>query len=565
MSMAKKQIEKQNQMSQARGIRLGIAATLTSSFFLSLGTDPVNLPKFVILGATSLFLLGTMVGQVKNEIEKTPKLFTVFLSLFVLALLNTLVFSNAPLTHQIYGVSGRNLGFLTYFFFAGLALYASTIGKAGAVKVVYSFLISGLIASFISALEIAGLNPLNINNTFGSIVGTLGNPNFISSFLGMVFNVAISLTLISGLSFRFKGALFIFSILVFALILETHSKQGLMIMIIGLALIFYALIQKNLKKVFSYVYASIICSLGAIGLFGLVNKGPFAKLVFESSVEYRFEYWKAGIRMLVEHSYTGVGLNTFGDWYRSSRSQESLASPGSEVVTNASHNVFIDYAANGGAPLVMAALLVFGYTFIKSLKKFLTMKEQDPFFLALFVAWAGYMLQTMISIDQIGLTIWGWVFTGLLLSFCKNEDSAAPNDQKIQTQVVPEKISQGLLSPKSLLSGYVGGILGLVMTFPAIKVDLDWSEAMRSGNPSQILSVAMQYPLDENRIGTATLIFLQNGLGPEAARLITVGRKEFPRSFSIWRMQFQSPYSTKEEKIYAQKMMTLLDPLNSNL
>jgi hypothetical protein len=54
------------------------------------------------------------------------------------------------------------------------------------------------------------------------------------------------------------------------------------------------------------------------------------------------------------HPLTGVGMDSYGDWYRRSRDAQALILPGPNTTTNAAHNVFIDVFAYGGYPLFIA-------------------------------------------------------------------------------------------------------------------------------------------------------------------------------------------------------------------
>ena len=103
--------------------------------------------------------------------------------------------------------------------------------------------------------------------------------------------------------------------------------------------------------------------LGLIGsslvFLGLINAGPLAGYLYKPSLEARGFYWRAGIRMLIEHPFFGVGMDGFGDWYRRARTlEDTLFNPG--LASNTAHNVFIDIASNGGFPLIALYLAILG-------------------------------------------------------------------------------------------------------------------------------------------------------------------------------------------------------------
>ena len=77
-------------------------------------TDPVNVTKLFILGGLAFASLGAALAG-KGSIHLKPhRLALVLIGLFLLASIVSLVASKAPLTQSVYGVYGRNNGFLLY-------------------------------------------------------------------------------------------------------------------------------------------------------------------------------------------------------------------------------------------------------------------------------------------------------------------------------------------------------------------------------------------------------------------------------------------------------------------
>lgn len=67
---------------------------------------------------------------------------------------------------------------------------------------------------------------------------------------------------------------------------------------------------------------------------------------------------------------------------------------------------------------------------IKMLKR--TQKYEIPLLSGLFGAWIAYVAQSIISIDNVGLTIWGWVIGGVIvgISYIQNDDAINTNKAK---------------------------------------------------------------------------------------------------------------------------------------
>ena len=48
----------------------------------------------------------------------------------------------------------------------------------------------------------------------------------------------------------------------------------------------------------------------------------------------------------------------------------------------------------------------------------------------LFSAWVAYLAQSLVSIDNIGLTVWGWIFGGLIIALVSNRDLQSSDDKQ---------------------------------------------------------------------------------------------------------------------------------------
>jgi hypothetical protein len=300
------------------------------------------------------------------------------------------------------------------------------------------------------------------------------------------------------------------------------------------------------------------------GLLGVANRGPLASLIYESSIGFRVRYWIAGLEMFENHFFQGVGLNSYGDWYRASRDAESMVAPGVEVTSNSAHNIYIDYAANGGILLILGYSVIAILILFCSYRAFRKSSKFDPILTTLFVGWFGYSLQGLVSIDQIGLTVWGWLLGGLLVSYSKIVTSGVSESlSTLSKQKGKEETTS--LPARSVLGIFVFALIGGTIYFQSFLVDIKWGAALRSGNPADLTAAALDWPRDENKIGNASFIFMQNQLETQGLELAREGVKTFPRSTSIWRLIFQNKSASIEERKAALEKMIELDPRNEEL
>jgi O-antigen ligase len=70
----------------------------------------------------------------------------------------------------------------------------------------------------------------------------------------------------------------------------------------------------------------------------------------------------------VDNPIFGVGLDSYGDWYRRSRTIEATLRRGPDVTSNAAHNVFLDISAYGGFPLVLIYIALMVLVIVSAVK-----------------------------------------------------------------------------------------------------------------------------------------------------------------------------------------------------
>ena len=94
---------------------LAVGAALTTIFVVSgSATDPVNAPKLFVLAVFAFAGLFVLVFSKLRNVLFQYKWESLVVTVFMLASLNSVFFSDAPFSQSFYGTYGRNNGFLTY-------------------------------------------------------------------------------------------------------------------------------------------------------------------------------------------------------------------------------------------------------------------------------------------------------------------------------------------------------------------------------------------------------------------------------------------------------------------
>jgi hypothetical protein len=313
-------------------------------------------------------------------------------------------------------------------------------------------------------------------------------------------------------------------------------------------------------------YSAGVFAAGLVALLGALQIGPLTKFIYKTSVSLRGEYWHAGLNMAKNHLFTGVGFDSYGDWYRRSREASALILPGPETITNASHNVAIDVFAFGGLPLLLPYLALIALVLVSIVRHTLKHREYDGIFVALTTAWLGYQIQSVISINQIGLAIWGWLLGGAILAYTKSFGSGLGKAEPSSGTKKSKKSSVQMFSPQ--LVGTLGAVVGLILSCPPISADAKFQAAMKSSQVPNIeaaLTSTYLSPSDTSRLLNAVQIFEQNKLFDLSYKYSKAAITFNPESFDAWRSFSLIKNSTPEEKINARNMMISLDPLNKDL
>lgn len=548
-----------------------IGAPLTTVFLITTTvTDPVNATKLAVAGGLGFGLLAlTVVFNFKAVINEN-KLFLILALGFVLSSLNAVINSTSPISQNVYGSFGRNTGFVTYLVLLFIAIGALTLRDSISFKrIILGLQIAGLINVVYCAWVLIFGDFLAWNNPYGNILGLFGNPNFIGAFLGIFIATIVALILGPGVSAKFRVLGTLVSLISFYEVIQTRAIQGIVVTAGGITFVLFFWIRaKWSSRILLAGYSALVFGLGILSIFGALQKGPFT-FIYKRSVSLRGVYWEAGLKMGIDNPVHGVGMDSYGDWYRRMRSEQAATVlPGPRTITNAAHNVPIDFFAFGGFPLILTYIALLSLALFSAIKYIRRTRRYDPVFVAMLTAWICYHVQSIISINQVGLALWGWILTGALIAYEKSTRDSSSETATNLKQILKNRNSQvtTIFSPQ-LIAG-LGVILGLLISVPPLSADMKWRSALDSKDVNKVMDVlkpTYMTPGDSQRYAQAVQLLANSNLLEQAHAIAVEGVEFNPNYFDAWRLLYSLPNSTKEEKSNALKMMKKLDPLNPNV
>jgi O-antigen ligase len=532
--------------------------------------DSINLPKLLITSSIGFSLFGILLASRTRVVDYLEKPLLVSILIFLLFLTLPLLFTAAPLNQQFWGMFGRGNGWLSYF--SSLVFFvASTmlIRRSDYVKLINVFVGTAVILTVYAVIQYIGQDPVPWSQKM--VFATLGNINFLSAFFGLTSLAAVSLALTPKISNPVRFSLFMLVSLDMFLVYTTKSIQGIMLFFGGL--VFVLFFKFRVHPFFlrlKYLYFSLISVVFILVITGLTNKGPLASLVFAPSVLFRADYWHAGWKISLAHPVFGVGLDSYGDYYREFRGLISTTRTIPERTANTAHNIFLDLSSGGGFPLLFAYLALLSLSIRACIKVHRRNQVYDPIFTSICAVLVGYQIQAFVSIAQIGVSIWGWVFMGAAIGYervTRGQSTEALKFSKSPGSFARRKMSEKpqLLAPGVALVGILGFAVGFVIAIPPLTTDAAFRKAFQVGNLAGMSEAVNRQGSSAYLIGLSLEFAAKNGnqvLGEPLNKLLN---EKYPRDMYGWRVKYAKPWATAEEKLIAIKKMRELDPFNPEI
>ena len=524
--------------------------------------DPINPIKMLAVTTVAFMGLGALLANRKALNLGRYRLPLIFISGFMVWQLVVFVVSGGEKLQQLFGTTGRNTGLITYVAFS--ILFVVSLG-ASSNAFLNRFLLASLVVGVASlgygVIQALGGDPFDWVNPYSTVFGFLGNPNFQSSLLGILGAIVFTQLLSSSVKMQIKGAYLVYLLVTFFVIKETDSQQGFLVLLLGSGISLGVFVNQS-SKVLGYSYLGL-AAIGFTGvLLGTLNKGPLASLLYKDSVTYRGDYWHAGWKMTLENPIFGVGIDSYGDWYRRSRTIEATLRRGPDVTSNAAHNVFLDISAYGGFPLVLIYIALMVLVVVSAVKVIKRSQGFNTGFVGLVAGWVAFQAQSIISINQIGLALWGWALSGLIIGYEINtRDGDVVEEKKLGKKAM--KTVQA--SAGTTVGIFVGLIVGVLLGIPPYLASTKYKSALETSNPTVIQEAAYIWPLDPTRMIQVAGTLNENKLEAQGLEVAIDATTSFPDNYGVWAILYSMKSTSEEQKADALAQMKRLDPLNPTL
>jgi O-antigen ligase len=545
-------------------------------YFNSKVQDPFNAPKFWVLLVGAAWLLGYLISYLKSSRDEFTGLIkkTFSLALILIAFSTISLFASDNNQIALFGDNMRKNGYLTYLaliiFFLATTVFTNSVNF---IQIYKFMLLTAYAVGGYGLLQITGNDFIPWSASGMAIFSTLGNSNFAGSAMAILAVV----TLGGAYIYRKITWILVSSVAAFAILMitifPTNARQGLLLLFFGIGALAIVFVY-NYNRILGRISIAISAFGFVAAILGMLQIGPLERLLYKDSVSVRGYYWRAGISMLQDNLWFGVGLDNYGTFFKQYREVGYPLKYGYSLTSTNAHNVFIQHFATGGIFVGIAYLMLTLFIFWRGLKSMKSFQGDERFFRSVFfIAWLAFQGQSLISIDNIGISIWGWVLGGVVVALSKE-----PGDGKLngaESQKLVKRVNQqfNLLQPTVSV---LFGSLALVLTIFLQRGESAVFQQRAAYNPAVPAQKEIFFQLATKTINTP-LIDLQNkvltasylhGMGyqAEAIALLEDLHAEDPNSLDT--LTFLSSYYEMTGEINKalamREKIAVLDPWNAN-
>jgi O-antigen ligase len=376
--------------------------------------EPFNFPKFCVLLISSALILAKSFSQINWSNRKVElSLMNFALCAFIAFFWIRTIFNDDVYT-GMFGSYGRYTGAITYTCWILIALQGSLLKTPFEVYQVISYLFAATSIIYgYAILQAFGVDPLGWEKLYEGAFSTLGNPNFLSAYAAVILTTSYWLYLYSRSNNHKIVSILFFGSSIFVL-LKTSSLQGLILGCFGLLTMTIIKLYDSRNRIWIKLAISGFL-LGIVGLLGVLNFGPLKNLLFQESNIYRLDFWKTGIEMARNNPFLGVGVERYGANFRQFREVSQVFRSDPNQTSDSAHNLFIHVSSTGGIFLAFLLVSIFAIALWKALLHLKARENSIGFnlYLSLFTL---ILVQNQLSVDNLPLSTWQWIFLAMLLS-----------------------------------------------------------------------------------------------------------------------------------------------------
>ncbi len=476
-------------------------ATITPLIFSTQNSEVFEVPKmlFVYFGAT-VIVFATILKFITDSKITIPKnkVFSAFLIFLTIQTISTLI--SIDKFTSVFGYPTRlNGGLLSQF--AYLIIFTGAlinISSDNAKKLIVASVISAFTVALWGIPSHFNLDPTCLVlthkltsacwqidfNPILRIFSTLGQPNWLASYLVLILPFSIALFL----TYKKATPRFFFLIVTICLFLAfifTNSRSGIFGLVVSF-LVFVALLGTKLIRTHIKILISAFAILIFLSLF--FGKSLFSRFseIFTSngsgpteSSSIRITVWQGAIKAFKNWPILGSGPETFAYSYYKFRPLAHNQTTEWNFYYNKAHNEFLNYLANTGAIGIISYLILI-LTAVFSLFTISTSKNLNTALVAKagIAAITGYLTTIFFGFSTVTSSLFMFLLLALILKIT-NTNRDFKTIKITFLNKASNKITQGTILLVALFA--------IITVFQLYFADVSFARAKSTSNLSKQL------------------------------------------------------------------------------
>lgn len=534
--------------------------------------DPINQPKLFIGLLGIPILIPLLAKSLTTDKQENKKMFLMAIFLMLFSIMASTVLNAGEIWEKLWGVFGRSTGALAYLVIIASLLVGFAWGRHIKADLILVWIIrTGYVVTSYAILQIAELDPISWESRGQIGFSTFGNINYVSAFLGMTSSAMLTYVISRDTPLTSRLWFALVCLLNFWILIVSGSMQGFLVLFTGISSLFLIQHKWNLSGrakwpalVVSYLTVWLITFLGLAGM------GPTGGFLKQETMVFRADYWKAGIRMILDSPWLGKGPDTYGMYYREFRDYAATYRTEPGRTSNSAHSVLIDIGVSYGVIAVLALLILIYIVYrqvIKSIDGATTKGNSSNTSYNAVVAISGGFLSTLtFSISQIAIMSWGFLIWGWLAQGSGNLDSKVATSStvlSVSTSKANQQLKVGVNHVQVLLIATLLLLTTNFLVVPRLTAEREFNRALKEPDIEfiELKSADPYMPIGYGYLALDTVISLNLWEPSLTIAQNLVSRN--PREYVAWTIIARHPDSTSEERSTAIQRMRELDPLNT--
>jgi len=386
---------------------------------------PKLIAMFILVLSFWIFLILNF-RKAGNIVDRdwTNKVLLVYLVFIVISL-----FFTDNLERAIYGSTGRFEGLITLILYMCLFLIARLCPKLNDTLIIMVFGTAIIVSSY-GILQFWGFDPFPRDiyrvNWSGRSFSTMGNPNFLGSYLVLMFPISIYFYILKGKKVGLIGyAIYLYCIL------STGTRGawlGAIVAIfffVALHFVYYRFKDDEFKR---YIVLFVL-SVSIVLIFNFQTDGALlnrfltissdAKEFLTEGAESDYAganrgfIWKRVIELIKNRPLVGYGIENLGETFKIYYSQDMIEIWDMVMNIDKAHNEYLNIAVTTGVPSLIA-YLSFVFLILKS--GLIQIRRDNSLVLLLMSSVLGYLVSAFFNISVVSVAYVYWIFLGLIAS-----------------------------------------------------------------------------------------------------------------------------------------------------